>query len=140
MMGMGTMEILVILLVSFVFLGPQKMIEASRMLGKAVGQMRRIFQEIPQVDLEDLESVDKKNSYEGSPRIDEFNEGRGLAGEKTFQDQVNIVSPSNGDAPIPFSRSGPVSSGLGELSSANETVGDDHTDQLDAPTGESKAK
>ena len=53
MMGMGTMEILVILLVSFILLGPQKMIEASRMLGKAVGQMRRKVQEIPRVELED---------------------------------------------------------------------------------------
>ena len=139
MMGMGTMEILVILLVSFILLGPQKMIEASRMLGKAVGQMRRIVQEIPRVELEDLEP-EAKNPYEGSPIIDEFNEGHRLAGEENSQDQLNVVGPSSVDAPIPFNRSGTVPSELGERSSADETVDDGHTDQVDKTTGESKAK
>ena len=94
MMGMGTMEILVILLVSFILLGPQKMIEASRMLGKAVGQMRRIVQEIPRVELADLEPEAKKNPYEGSPIIDEFNEGHRLAGEENSQDQLNVSGSS----------------------------------------------
>ncbi len=140
MMGMGTMEILVILLVSFILLGPQKMIEASRMLGKAVGQMRRIFQEIPRVDLEDLESEEKENSYEVSSMIEGFNEGHFLSGEKTFRDQVNVVGPSNVDAPIPFSQSGPVPSELGERSLVDETADDDYTNQVDESTGESKAK
>ena len=140
MMGMGTMEILVILLVSFILLGPQKMIEASRMLGKAVGQMRRIVQEIPRVELEDLEPEAKKNPYEGSLIIDEFNEGHRLAGEENSQDQLNVVGPSSVDAPIPFNRSGTVPSELGERSSADETVDDGHTDQVDKTTGESKAK
>ena len=140
MMGMGTMEILVILLVSFILLGPQKMIEASRMLGKAVGQMRCIVQEIPSVDLEDLESEAKKNPYEGSLVIDEFNEGHRPTHEENAQDQLNVVGHSSVDAPIPFNRSGTVPSELGERSSADETVDDGHTDQVDKTTGESKAK
>ena len=37
MMGMGSLEVIVILLIAFIFLGPQKMIEAARALGKLVG-------------------------------------------------------------------------------------------------------
>jgi len=140
MMGMGTMEILVILLVSFILLGPQKMIEASRMLGKAVGQMRRIVQEIPSVDLEDLESEAKKDTYEGSPVINEFNEDHRPGSEENSQDQLNVLNPSNIDPPIPFNRSGAAPSGLGERSSTGEVVDDGHTDQVDKTTGESKAK
>ena len=33
MLGMGSLEILVILLISFLLLGPQKMISGARMLG-----------------------------------------------------------------------------------------------------------
>ena len=140
MMGMGTMEILVILLVSFILLGPQKMIEASRMLGKAVSQMRRIVQEIPRVDLEDLESGAKENTYDGSPVINEFNDAHRPGIEESSRDQLNVLNPSNVDPPIPFNRSGPVPSVLGERSSTGEVVDDRHTDQVDKTTGESKAE
>ncbi len=140
MMGMGTMEILVILLVSFILLGPQKMLEASRMLGKAIGQMRRIVEEIPRVDLEDLESESKEDTYERSSVIKEFNEDHRLGSEENTQDQLNVLKPSNVDPPIPFNRSGPVPSGLDDRSSTGEVVVDGHTDQIDETTGESKAK
>ena len=34
-LGMGPLEILMIALVAFILLGPQKMIDAARLLGKA---------------------------------------------------------------------------------------------------------
>jgi len=45
MMGMGSLEVLVILLIAFIFLGPQKMIEAARALGKLVGQAKNMAAE-----------------------------------------------------------------------------------------------
>ena len=42
MLGMGSLEILVILLIGFIVLGPQKMIDAARFLGDLVGQLRGV--------------------------------------------------------------------------------------------------
>ena len=55
MMGMGSLEVLVILLIAFIFLGPQKMIEAARSLGKLVGQAKNMAADIPHLDLEDID-------------------------------------------------------------------------------------
>ena len=45
--GMGTMEVLVILLLAFIFLGPERMVEAARLLGKLVREARRMTAELP---------------------------------------------------------------------------------------------
>ena len=42
MLGMGPMEVAVILLVAFLFLGPQKMVHAAKTLGDLVSQMRKV--------------------------------------------------------------------------------------------------
>ena len=41
MFGIGWMEILFILVIALVVLGPDKMVETSRLLGKALREMRR---------------------------------------------------------------------------------------------------
>ena len=51
--GMGPMEILLILVIAFVFLGPERMVDAARLLGKAVREGRRLASELPQVVIED---------------------------------------------------------------------------------------
>jgi len=53
MLGMGSLEILVILLIAFIVLGPQKMIEAARYLGEVVGQLRGVAKSIPHIDLDE---------------------------------------------------------------------------------------
>ena len=50
MLGMGSLEILVILLISFLLLGPQKMISGARMLGDLMAEAKRFDQQIPHVD------------------------------------------------------------------------------------------
>ena len=45
-LGMGTMEILLILLIAFIFLGPDRMVNAARFLGKTVGQLRRMSDDL----------------------------------------------------------------------------------------------
>ena len=52
-LGMGTMEILLILVLAFIFLGPERMIDAARMLGKLVREGRKLASELPQVVIED---------------------------------------------------------------------------------------
>ena len=52
-LGMGTMEILLILVLAFILLGPERMVDAARMLGKLVREGRKLASELPQVVIED---------------------------------------------------------------------------------------
>jgi len=54
-LGMGTMEIFVILLLAFIFLGPDKMSEAARFLGKMAREARRLSAELPDLGLDEEE-------------------------------------------------------------------------------------
>ena len=98
MMGMGGMEILVILLVAFILLGPSKMIEASRSLGKLVGQMRRMADQIPHVDLKEFDNEltvdDEKNAPDISSNIHDLS-NQDISNKNT-EDIENV------DAPVPF--------------------------------------
>ena len=55
-LGMGTFEILIILLVAFIFLGPERMIDAARTLGKWTGELRRMGSTV-QAEMEDLTNI-----------------------------------------------------------------------------------
>jgi Sec-independent protein translocase protein TatA len=98
MMGMGGMEILVILLVAFILLGPAKMVEASRSLGKLVGQMRRMADQIPHVDLKEFDNEltvdDEKNAPDISSNIHDVS-NQDISNKNT-EDIENV------DAPVPF--------------------------------------
>ena len=68
--GMGTMEVLIVLLVAFIFLGPNRMVDAARFLGKIAGEARRMAAELPSVVLEEDESVSAESRIvhrEGGP-------------------------------------------------------------------------
>ena len=64
MLGMGSMEILVVLLVSFLVLGPQKMISGARMMGDLLAEAKRFAQQIPHID------VDNPNFSEDKERVE----------------------------------------------------------------------
>ena len=57
-LGMGTMEIFVILLLAFIFLGPHRMSEAARFLGKMAREARRMSAELPDLVLDEEEEDD----------------------------------------------------------------------------------
>ena len=48
-LGMGPLEILVVLLIAFIFLGPQRMVDAARLLGKASRELKRMSDELPRL-------------------------------------------------------------------------------------------
>ena len=52
-LGMGPLEILLIALIAFIFLGPERMSDAARLLGKVVREGRNIASTIPRVVVED---------------------------------------------------------------------------------------
>ena len=43
-LGMGPLEVMIILVVAFMVLGPQRMMDAARLLGKATREVRRMSQ------------------------------------------------------------------------------------------------
>ncbi len=51
-LGMGPMEIFIVLLVAFIFLGPERMVDAAKMLGKATRELSRMAAELPRLDLD----------------------------------------------------------------------------------------
>jgi Sec-independent protein translocase protein TatA len=52
-LGMGSIEIVVVLLVAFIVLGPKRMTEAARMLGKATREVRRMTESLPEMMLDE---------------------------------------------------------------------------------------
>ena len=62
MLGMGSMEILVILLISFLLLGPQKMISGARMLGDLLADAKRFAQQIPHIDVDNTKFGESKEN------------------------------------------------------------------------------
>ena len=52
-LGMGPLEIVIILLIAFIVLGPERMVDAARYLGRLVGEGRKLASEMPRVVMED---------------------------------------------------------------------------------------
>ena len=52
-LGMGPLEIVIILLIAFIVLGPERMVDAGRFLGRMVGEGRKLASEMPRVVVED---------------------------------------------------------------------------------------
>jgi len=62
MFGIGTTELLVILLVALVVLGPKKLPQIARSLGKALGEFKRVSTDVKQkidLEVENLEREEK---------------------------------------------------------------------------------
>ncbi len=62
MFGIGTTELLVILLVALVILGPKKLPQIARSLGKALGEFKRVSSDVKRtidLEVENLEREEK---------------------------------------------------------------------------------
>ena len=87
MLGMGSMEILVILLISFLLLGPQKMISGARILGDLISEAKRFAEKIPHIDVDHSattrnNSINEVESDGNKPKLDL---GQGTATPVAFQ-------------------------------------------------------
>ena len=65
--GMGPLELLVIALIAFILLGPQRMVDAARLLGKTTKEVRRLTDELPKIVLE--EEQDQSAQAKASPPV-----------------------------------------------------------------------
>ena len=56
-LGMSYLEILVVALVAFVFLGPERMVDMARKLGKMVSTVRAMAADLPSIEDLDLDGT-----------------------------------------------------------------------------------
>lgn len=98
-LGMGPLEILLIALVAFIFLGPERMSDAARLLGKAIREGRNIASDIPRVVLEDddIKVVERGRSTSLINDKPSPPTGATKAEEKQQEGEAD-------DGPVPFSR------------------------------------
>ena len=78
-LGMGPLEVLVVLLIAFIVLGPERMVDAGRLLGRAAREMRRLSDELPRLTLDDLPDPtgEKPRSRSESPTSSGMGNSRG---------------------------------------------------------------
>ena len=109
-MGMGTLEVLVVLLVAFILLGPQRMVDAARMFGKMMAEVRRMTVDLPQLLVDDdtpesdndPKAVGRVGSptarrADGPPEAD--NQGDDEEGPVTFRRTGQAVQRSHAEPP-----------------------------------------
>ena len=69
-LGMGPLEVLVIALIAFILLGPQRMVDAARLLGKTTKEVRRMTDELPKIVLDEEQGQSSQASSTRSDRGD----------------------------------------------------------------------
>ena len=112
-LGIGLLEILVILLVAFIFLGPERMMDAARFLARAVREGRNLASSIPRVVVEDddVKIVEGGRTTSLTKQADEEREGDADGAHSD-------PAPADGNGSAPSSR---ADSGESAESSASAT-------------------
>ena len=82
-LGMGPFEIIIILLVAFIFLGPERMADAARTLGKWTSELRRATAGV-RAEMDDLIADDPTPPAQPAPPT-----------------RPTQTRPANADAPLP---------------------------------------
>lgn len=60
MFGIGTMELLVIFVVALIVIGPRKLPQMARTMGKAFGEFKRVTQDVKRTIDTEVEKVERK--------------------------------------------------------------------------------
>ena len=111
-LGMGFLEILIILIIAFIFLGPERMIDAARMLGKLVREARNIASEVPRVVVDDddikIVSGGETTSLTGQPAPTTSAKPPAANAPARAEPDASAESSDGGDgdggAPVSFAR------------------------------------
>ncbi|MCI7569204.1 MAG: twin-arginine translocase TatA/TatE family subunit [Desulfovibrio sp.] len=94
MFGIGSTELLVIILVALVVLGPKSLTGITRSLGKAVGEFRRVsteFQRTLNTEVDQAAEDDRKKAAEAAPVRTAQESGRTAAGAQSPAPQTTQV-------------------------------------------------
>jgi Tat protein translocase TatB subunit len=95
MFGMGPQEILIILVVALIFIGPKRLPEIARTLGKGFGELKRAMDDIKgQVN---IESVMKEPDQEEEPPKKDINTLETFLGGSISPSQVEESKAADGE-------------------------------------------
>ena len=109
-LGMGSLEIVVILLVAFIFLGPERMIGVAKALGKLMAEMRRMTADLPSLVIDEEEKAKPAETpivHRGggpNPDITSYSD----APQPSPYANTPATAADDPDAPVPFQRPAPV--------------------------------
>lgn len=109
MFGLGTSEILVILLVALLVLGPQKLPGIARTLGKTLGEFRRVSTEFQRTLNAEVEMVELEKNKNTATDAVSAPQKQAVAGESVVQNKES-VSPGNENVPDGISPQEPMQS------------------------------
>ena len=98
-LGMGPFEIIIVLLVAFIFLGPERMAEAARTLGKWTGEIRRMGAGA-RAEMDDLIAEDAPSQPDRRPAPTDANQaGTAASTEPTPADDGPVAFRGGSAAP-----------------------------------------
>lgn len=95
---MGPLEILTVLLIAFIVLGPDRMVDAARFMGRMFGEGRRLASEMPRVVVED----DDIKVVSGDETIS-MTRDEGRRPTESAKSDAEIQDEREDDAPVAFS-------------------------------------
>ncbi len=103
--GMGALEIIVIALLAFILLGPERMIDAARTLGRLTREGRRMASEIPRVVMED-DNIDivGRGFDDDEPKAARDGKRQAADSEASAPPDDERTDAPDDDGPVAFSR------------------------------------
>ena len=88
-LGIGSMELLVILLVAFLVVGPGRSIEMARRTGKVLGDLRRGFSEVTDaISVEERQRTHSQQPLPGVPSRPEMPDDDPAQSEQSPKDET----------------------------------------------------
>ena len=105
-LGMGPLELGVILLIAFIILGPEKMVESARWLGKMMREVRRMVNELPELNLteDDISPTNRSSESRNNGTAEEIRKYDAVASKETSA-STSTEDGEDGnsdDAPVAF--------------------------------------
>ncbi len=93
-MGMGLMEMVVVLLVAFLVLGPGRSVDMARRTGKVLGDLRRTFSEVTEaISTEERQRSHAQQPPPGVPSRPDMPDDEPTLSEDNASD--NVAPPSS---------------------------------------------